>query len=280
MRVRRQASHRPRFHPLGRRPRDVRQPIEFLPQVRAAQRGQPVRLLVPRLVGEFDRLDPRVLEQPADGAVERARAQADPPVAGRFDVSNFFASPRRLALVLSRRRMSPTDAAVREQSDEPLEFEDLVRQHQRMVFSLAFHFLRDRAAAEEVAQDVFLRLHRHLDSLGAGEGVVFWLRRVTSNRCIDYARQRRFRLLSFDTAPEPAVEPHARDPLLSRRLRRLVASLPRQSRMVVILRYQEDLMPEEIARILDEPVASVKSQLHRALRMLREKMIRVVGDPR
>ena len=176
--------------------------------------------------------------------------------------------------------MSATDAALREQNDDPLEFEDLVRQHQRMVFSLAFHFLRDRAAAEEVAQDVFLRLYRHLADVGPGEGVVFWLRRVTSNRCIDYVRQRRFRLLSFDTAAEPAVEPHTRDPLLSRRLRRLVASLPRQSRMVVILRYQEDLMPEEIARILDTPVASVKSQLHRALRMLREKMIRVVGDPR
>jgi RNA polymerase sigma-70 factor, ECF subfamily len=159
-------------------------------------------------------------------------------------------------------------------------FEDLVRRHQRMVFSIAWHFLRDHAAAEEVAQDVFLRLHRRLDSVGSSEGVVFWLRRVTSNRCIDYARQRRVRFLSFDNTPEPAVEPHSRDPLLSRRLQRLVASLPRQSRMVVILRYQEDLMPEEIARVLETPVASVKSQLHRALRMLREKMIRVVGDPR
>ena len=161
-----------------------------------------------------------------------------------------------------------------------LRFEDLVRQHQRMVFSIAFHFLRDRSTAEEVAQDVFLRLHRHLASIGASEGVVFWLRRVTSNRCIDYARQQRFRFLSFDNTPEPAVDAQPRDPLLSRRLRRLVASLPQQARMVVILRYQEDLMPEEIARILDSPVASVKSQLHRALRMLREKMIRVVGDPR
>jgi RNA polymerase sigma-70 factor (ECF subfamily) len=163
---------------------------------------------------------------------------------------------------------------------EAVRFEDLVRQHERMVFSIAFHFLRDRPAAEEVAQDVFLRLYRHLERIGPGEGVVFWLRRVTSNRCIDYARQRRFRWLSFDSAPEPAVETHPRDPLLSRRLRRLVASLPRQARMVVILRYQEELMPEEIARILDTPVASVKSQLHRALRMLKEKMIRVVGDPR
>lgn len=161
-----------------------------------------------------------------------------------------------------------------------LRFEGLVRQHQRMVFSIAFHFLRDRPAAEEVAQDVFLRLHRHLDRIGASEAVVFWLRRVTSNRCIDYARQRRFRFVSFDSAPEPAIEAQARDPLLSRRLRRLVASLPQQARMVVILRYQEDLMPEEIARVLETPVASVKSQLHRALRMLREKMIRVVGDPR
>src|SRR5437899_1736733 len=81
---------------------------------------------------------------------------------------------------------------------EAVRFEDLVRQHERMVFSIAFHFLRDRPAAEEVAQDVFLRLYRHLERIGPGEGVVFWLRRVTSNRCIDYARQRRFRWLSFD----------------------------------------------------------------------------------
>jgi RNA polymerase sigma-70 factor, ECF subfamily len=181
--------------------------------------------------------------------------------------------------------MMPDPVNPPREADEPEQgeatgFDDLVRRHQRMVFSMALHFLRDHAAAEEVAQDVFLRLHRHLGRIESGEGVVFWLRRVTSNRCIDYARQRRFRLLSFERAPEPSVDPHPRDPLLSRRLRRLVASLPRRSRMVVILRYQEDLMPEEIARVLDTPVASVKSQLHRALRMLREKMIRVVGDPR
>jgi RNA polymerase sigma-70 factor, ECF subfamily len=176
----------------------------------------------------------------------------------------------------------PVDPPQETEPDQPdaAGFEELVRRHQRMVFSMALHFLRDHSAAEEVAQDVFLRLHRHLDSVGAAEGIVFWLRRVTSNRCIDYARQRRFRFLSFDNVPEPAVQAHASDPLLSRRLRRLVASLPRQSRMVVILRYQEDLMPEEIAKVLDAPVASVKSQLHRALRMLREKMIRVVGEPR
>jgi RNA polymerase sigma-70 factor, ECF subfamily len=74
-----------------------------------------------------------------------------------------------------------------------LDFAALVREHQAMVFSLAYHFLGERAAAEELAQDVFLRLFRHLGKLQSPEHVVFWLRRVTANRCIDEARRRQRR---------------------------------------------------------------------------------------
>jgi RNA polymerase sigma-70 factor (ECF subfamily) len=57
-------------------------------------------------------------------------------------------------------------------------------------------------------------------------------------------------------------------------LRRLVASLPETPRMVMVLRYQEDLDPSEIAEVLEMPVATVKSHLQRALAMLREKLAR------
>jgi RNA polymerase sigma-70 factor (ECF subfamily) len=57
----------------------------------------------------------------------------------------------------------------------------------------------------------------------------------------------------------------------------LVASLPEKPRMVMVLRYQEDLMPEEIAGVLDMPVRTVKSHLQRSLAMLREKFDRSVG---
>jgi len=152
------------------------------------------------------------------------------------------------------------------------DFSALVREHQSMVFSLAHHFLRDRAAAEELAQDVFLQLYRHLDQMQSPEHVVFWLRKVTANRCISEARRRQRRPeVSIDDTPEPSAPSAELDVLAGERLRRMVASLPEKFRMVVLLRYQEDLDPEDIARVLDMSVNTVKSQLQRALTMLREK---------
>ena len=161
-------------------------------------------------------------------------------------------------------------------ADRAIDFETLVHRHQAMVFSIALHFLRDRSAAEELAQDVFLQLHRHLDALQSADHVTFWLRRVTTHRCIDYSRRRRFRFLPLHSVPEPAADVRPTDLLLSRRMRALVGELPAPARMAVVLRYQEDLTPEEIARVLDRPVATVKSQLQRALKTLREKLGKMV----
>ena len=159
------------------------------------------------------------------------------------------------------------------------DFAGIVRQHQAMVFSIAYHFLHDRSLAEEVAQEVFLQLHQHLGELESGTHLTFWLRRVTSHRCIDWTRRRKLRpQVSLEDAPEPSTQPAPGDPILSRTLQRLVASLPEKPRMVVIMRYQEDLDPSEIAEALDMPVRTVKSHLQRSLALLREKLGRTVGE--
>jgi len=170
--------------------------------------------------------------------------------------------------------------------DEPMtrtqavgQFEALVRRHQSMVFSIAYHLLHDRALAEEVAQDVFLSLHRQLASLQSPEHVMFWLRRVTTHRAIDCARRRAAAPeFALDDSPEPATVDRDCDPLLTRRLQQLVASLPEKARAVVVLRYQEGMSMGEIGDALDMPVPTVKSHLHRALAMLREKVSRTIGD--
>ena len=163
---------------------------------------------------------------------------------------------------LERARSGDTDA-----------FAALVRQHQAMVFSLARHFLRDRAAAEDLAQDVFLQLYGHLPRLDGATHVKFWLRRVTANRCID-------RLRRPVEAPMPEIEVHggsvaARDAdvLLEERLRECVGRLPARPRMVVILKYQEDLDPSEIAETLGMSVNTVKSHLRRSLAVLRRYLM-------
>jgi RNA polymerase sigma-70 factor (ECF subfamily) len=157
-------------------------------------------------------------------------------------------------------------------------FAEIVREHQGVVFSIAYHFLHDRAIAEEVAQETFWQLHKHLDSLESPEHITRWLRRATSNRCIDYARRQKLApQVCLEAVPEPSAYDAPGDPLLARRLRLLVASLPPKQRMVVVLRYQEDLEPEEIADVLNIPVGTVKSQLQRSLTILREKIARTMG---
>jgi RNA polymerase sigma-70 factor (ECF subfamily) len=142
-----------------------------------------------------------------------------------------------------------------------------------MVYSIAYHFLRDPTAAEEVAQDVFMELHNSLAKLSSGEHAMHWLRRVACHRSIDYARRLpKATQVDWDSLPEPAQPAATSDPMQSGRLRQMVASLPAKMRLVVILRYQEEAEPEEIAKVLGMPVNTVKSHIHRALEMLRSKM--------
>jgi len=154
----------------------------------------------------------------------------------------------------------------------PEAFVELVRQHQSMVFSLAYSSLRDRSKAEEVAQDVFLELHRNLASLQSPAHVVNWLRRVTAHRVIDQQRKLRFLAPLVEIVREPAAPDTQRDPMLSEVLGQLVASLPPKQRMVMILRFQEDLDVGDIARTLDMPERRVRSHLQWSLALLREKL--------
>jgi RNA polymerase sigma-70 factor, ECF subfamily len=154
-------------------------------------------------------------------------------------------------------------------------FAVLVREHQSMVFSIAWNYLRNQPSAEELAQEVFLDLFQNVKSIESRAHLTFWLRRVTSHRCIDYTRRRANRPgIALEDAPEPSASPEIPDPFLSGTLQKLTASLPEKPRMVVILRFQEDMDPADIARTLDMPLNTVKSHLQRSLAILKEKLER------
>lgn len=173
-------------------------------------------------------------------------------------------------------------ALTRAQAGDHDAFAELIERHEAMVYSLAYHFFNDRSRAEEVAQDVFLQLYRNLASLETEAHVLFWLRQVTTRRCIDQMRRTRMKAVSLDDAGELRVvdlvtdraTDRGRDPFLDRRVKKLVQELPDLQRAVVTLRYQEDLDPSEICRIVGLPVNTVKSHLHRALLSLRKQLTR------
>ena len=159
-------------------------------------------------------------------------------------------------------------------------FRSLLDEHQSMVFSIAYRMLGDRGLAEEVAQDVFLELYRWLDRLQSDAHATFWLRRTATHRATDAIRRRRVR-------PEAAAEEweesfdravfasggrgEERNLVVSARLERALLTLPEQQRAAVVLRYQEDMSPEEIAKVTGDSLAAVKSHLQRGMALLRRK---------
>ncbi|HKQ92961.1 MAG TPA: sigma-70 family RNA polymerase sigma factor [Blastocatellia bacterium] len=170
------------------------------------------------------------------------------------------------------------DTLSRAKDGDQTAFADLVREHQAMVFSIAHYFSRDRATSEDLAQEVFIHLYQNLAAIESPAHLKFWLRRVTGHRCIDHARKHKVKTVSVEDAPEPVATTDFRDSLMTEALRRIVATLPEKPRLVVTLRYQEDLDPTEIAKLLDMPLNTVKSHLRRSLAILREKVTRSMGE--
>ena len=154
-------------------------------------------------------------------------------------------------------------------------FEELVEAHQSMVFSLAWRMTGDRGLAEELAQDVLLELDRHLGKMKSAEHVRGWLRQVTLHRSADALRRKRARTATLDSDLWVELEERHglvegdEDVSLNARVEGLLAGLPESQRAALVLRYQEDLSPEEIAAAMKAPVATVKSHLQRGLRLLR-----------
>lgn len=166
------------------------------------------------------------------------------------------------------------------------QFRAVVVKHQSMVYSIALRLLLDPSTAEEVAQDVFVELHGRLARIDSEEHLVSWLRRVAVHRATDARRRRHLRP---EAASEHRAEPWEEAELqgllagwrsttaprmtagLEVRLAQVLESLPIALRTAVVLRYQEEQSPSEIAALLGQPVNTVKSNLQRALALLRRK---------
>jgi RNA polymerase sigma-70 factor (ECF subfamily) len=150
-------------------------------------------------------------------------------------------------------------------------FAALVTGHQKSVFGLALRMLGSAHLAEDIAQEVFMQLHAKLTSIESPEHLRFWLRRVTANKAIDHLRRSsRLKVISLEEESQQVGTEDPGDPLLQKRLRAMLLQLTPAARAVMTLRFQDDLDPLEIARILDMPANTVKSHLKRSLDVLRQ----------
>jgi len=153
---------------------------------------------------------------------------------------------------------------------------ELVGRYQEVAFRAAYLITRDAGAAEEAAQDGFVRAHQSLRSFRVEEPFRPWLLRIVTNLALNQVRgrSRRLRLaerLGFARANE--VEPPADVAVFASERQRLlwqaIRELPEDDRVVLYLRYFLDLPEREIAQVIGKAPGTVKSRLHRAGARLR-----------
>ncbi len=154
-------------------------------------------------------------------------------------------------------------------------FAAIVARHESMVYSLAYNFFQDRTLAQDIAQEAYLELFRNLAKLESDVHLSNWLRQTVTRKCIDYKRrQKHRRYRPLEEIREPGFSDVRRDPILAGVLGQKIAVLPEKMRMVLILRFQEDLKLSEIADATGIPLNTVKTLLHRSLKKLKSKVAR------
>ncbi len=174
-------------------------------------------------------------------------------------------------------------------------FTELVRTHQDRVFDLLWRMTGDAQEAEDLAQEVFVSVHKHLGTFRGESRLSTWIFRVAKNQCLNrlkYLGRRGAdgRNVNLDDTAELTDgdadhEERRPDRLVERRqqvkfVQRAMAELSEEHRLLVVLRDVEGLSYEEIVEITEQPEGTVKSRLHRARAHLAEVVARLTGGDR
>jgi RNA polymerase sigma-70 factor (ECF subfamily) len=164
-------------------------------------------------------------------------------------------------------------------------FEQIVREYQDKILRLSYSMLRDRAAAEEMVQEVLVRVWKGLKGFRAESSISTWIYTITRNACLTALNRRERQVFSLD---EPALRREAEkrsseDWLIPQHpeAEELINRLPSKYRQIVALFYMQEKSYDEVARMVDLPVGTVKTYLFRARKTLAEDLARkrvVKGD--
>jgi len=152
-------------------------------------------------------------------------------------------------------------------------FDELVDRYKNLVFAMIHRTIRDPSSADDLAQDVFLRIHRGLPYFRGEARLSTWIYRIVLNVCMQ-DRGRGAPSVSLDDAnarvsAPAAADRHANDLELRDRLEKAIEQLPPQQRMLIAAHYLRGVQYEELDEAMNLPLGTVKTQLHRAKRQLR-----------
>ncbi len=158
-------------------------------------------------------------------------------------------------------------------------FERIMNRYKELVMNIAYRFLQDRSKAEDIAQEVFIKVYNSAGSYKPKAKLSTWIYKITANLCLNELRsQKHFKAISVEAIGEThdSIQVNPIENLEKSKLKQLVReavdSLPDRQRIVVILQKYEDLSYQEISEIIGCSVSAVDSLLQRAKQKLKHKL--------
>lgn len=180
--------------------------------------------------------------------------------------------------------MADSELISRAAGGDPTAFQALVERHRAMVYRVAYQFAGNHHDAEDIAQEVFLKVYRSLDRFRHDAQLSSWMYRIVMNACIDHRRRQVSAAAApfgdeaeqklLNTAEEtPGPEARAYAGELGQVLETEIARLPPGQRIVFVMRHHQGLKLGEIAEALGLAEGTVKRQLHAAVHRLRQALV-------
>ena len=180
---------------------------------------------------------------------------------------------------------SDWDLVARAQKGDLDAFTLIVNQYKMRLFGYILRMIHSREDAEDILQEVFLRVYSSLARYSPQYQFSTWIYRIAQNLCIDHLRRRKLSTFSVDEKfgseeeltlelPDESMSPESifESNAVKQEVEEAIYELPVKYRSVIILRHIQDLSYEEISQIMDMPVNTVKTHIFRARRILRRRL--------
>lgn len=158
----------------------------------------------------------------------------------------------------------------------------IINKYKNQLYATILRMTRNPQNAQDLVQEAFVKVYQQLGKYDKRGAFSSWIYRVAINHCMDEFRKSSYKMKLVEINEEQVVNPNHPEVIFlkkerNRQLERLIAALPEEERMIILLRYVNELSYTEISELVDLPVSSVRNKLHRAKNKMRALVNREGG---
>ncbi|WP_075620441.1 RNA polymerase sigma factor [Paenisporosarcina indica] len=153
----------------------------------------------------------------------------------------------------------------------------IINKYKNQLYGTIVRMTKNPQDAQDLVQEAFIKVYRQLDKYDEKGSFSSWLYRVAMNHCMDEFRKKKYQMQQSEIGENNIINTNHPEVIFlkkekQRQLERLIATLPNDERLIILLRYVNELSYDEISDLVEVPLSTVRNKLHRAKKKLRDRV--------